>query len=143
MGDMPLTLVEVQKYLYVKKGAHEYAPLFNIQRALDILKKNNLVSEYLGFWSLCNNKKILKKRAQNTKFTTMKWKILKKKGRFLPYIPYIKSISVTGSIALNNADENSDIDILIKTKKDEIWTTRFLTTIISFLLIKIPHGCLN
>lgn len=48
--------------------------------------------------------------------------------------PQIQMIALCNSRAMGEADENSDIDLFIITKKGNLWTARFLVTAITSLL---------
>jgi hypothetical protein len=48
----------------------------------------------------------------------------------LAYIPMVLGIFITGNLAMNNADENDDIDLLIITKAKTLWSTRLLITLV-------------
>lgn len=61
--------------------------------------------------------------------------IANKGALILSKIPTIKGIFVTGALAMNNADENSDIDLMIVTKKNFLWTTRLA----SYLLLNLMN----
>lgn len=50
----------------------------------------------------------------------------------LGFIPTIKFIGISGSLAMKNSDANDDIDIFVISEAGLTWTTRFLT---AFLLI--------
>jgi predicted nucleotidyltransferase len=45
-------------------------------------------------------------------------------ANLLSKIPTIKLICATGSIAINNADQDADLDLFIVTSKDTLWLTR-------------------
>ena len=49
---------------------------------------------------------------------------------FLQIIPFIRTIFLTGSVARIEATEKSDIDFLIITQKNRIWTCRALVTLL-------------
>ena len=49
-----------------------------------------------------------------------------KAAQILSFLPTIKMIAITGALAMNNANEESDIDFLLITKKGSLWTTRLL-----------------
>jgi len=111
---------------------------------------SNFIEEYNGFYFLKNRKEIVKTRIERQKISDQKWKKAIKIIKQLQIIPYLKMIAVSGSLALDNAKEQSDIDLLIVAKHKRIWTVRFL--IIFFLQIfgKRRHGkktrnraCLN
>jgi len=73
-------------------------------------------------------KKILRKRVSKKKLI-----IAKKSASILSFIPTIKMIGVTGSLAMDNSTEESDIDLMIITQKNTLWLTR----LISYLFLTI------
>ena len=71
-------------------------------------------------------------------------------ARFFPYVPFVRMVALTGSTALENASPESDIDVLIMSAKDRIWTTRFFITLVAHFTGKRRYGnkiknriCLN
>jgi D-beta-D-heptose 7-phosphate kinase/D-beta-D-heptose 1-phosphate adenosyltransferase len=60
------------------------------------------------------------------KYSQKKMRIAKKASKIISKIKSVKFIGVTGSIAMNNANKNSDIDLMIITRKNSLWSTRFL-----------------
>lgn len=67
-------------------------------------------------------KRILRRRVSKKKFETAK-----KAAKILSLIPNIKMVAVTGSLAMNNSADESDIDFLVITKAGTLWTTRLLS----------------
>ena len=51
----------------------------------------------------------------------------KKVAGWLRLIPWIKMVAVTGNLAMDNAEKNDDIDLLIVTARKRLWLTRLLT----------------
>ncbi|OGD67885.1 hypothetical protein A3F08_03185 [Candidatus Berkelbacteria bacterium RIFCSPHIGHO2_12_FULL_36_9] len=63
----------------------------------------------------------------------------------LCFIPYIRGVLLTGSMAEQNIKEESDIDFFVQTKKGRIWMTRglvvfFLTIIGQYRSKRITAG---
>jgi len=52
----------------------------------------------------------------------------------LDKIPWILSVCIGNSVAMNNAHKDSDIDLFIITRKNRIWTSRIILTFILFIL---------
>jgi len=73
-------------------------------------------------------------RKNKDKIARRKWIIAKKVAKSLIRIPSVLSILVTGNLSMNNSGIDDDIDLLIITKKNTIWTTRFLANITTDLL---------
>lgn len=54
--------------------------------------------------------------------------------RLLGIFPQIQMVALCNSRAMGEADENSDIDLFIIAKKGNLWTARFLTTLLTSML---------
>lgn len=162
--DYPLTGFEVFKYLinpsHIIAQSEQEKGLKSESLAkpkfLDVLKalKNksliNFIEEKNGFYFLRGREKMIRTRIDCQKISEQKWKKVKKIISLLQVIPYIRLIAISGSVALDNAKKQSDIDLLIITKHKRIWTVRFLITFLIHLLGKRRHGqktanriCLN
>jgi hypothetical protein len=71
-------------------------------------------------------------------FLNSKIKLAKDLSRLLSNFPNILFIGVTGSVASFYPQKNDDIDLIIITKDNTLWSTRFLLKL--FLIYKkIPH----
>lgn len=70
------------------------------------------------------------KRLMRKRISKRKLRKAKKAAEILSLLPMVKMIAVTGALAMNNANEDSDIDFLMITKKGSLWTTRFLAIIL-------------
>lgn len=171
--DYPLTGFEVFKYLISPshiisqsnlRQSLQLEPLakpgfLNVLRALKNKSLNNYIEEKNGFYGLkkISQKselkyidRLIKTRIEHQKISDQKWKRAKKIIKWLQFIPYLRMVLVSGSLALDNAKEGSDIDLLIITKHKKIWTNRFLITFFIHIVGKRRHGkktanrlCLN
>jgi len=77
-----------------------------------------------------------KSRLQREKYSKEKFKIAKKTAKLISKIPTVKFVGITGALAMNNAGENSDIDLMIITKGNYLWTTRLLCLFLLFNKIR-------
>ncbi|OGZ60960.1 MAG: hypothetical protein A2919_00450 [Candidatus Spechtbacteria bacterium RIFCSPLOWO2_01_FULL_43_12] len=137
MADVALTPLEVKKYTLQKRDT---LSLFEIHNALNSLKNKEAVVGKNGFWTIKTGEFSAQNRLEGTKNSAFKWKKFSTIASFIPYVPYVRGIAVTGSVALNNATPKSDIDILITTESGKIWTTRFLITVVSWVLGSRRYG---
>ncbi|MBN1618086.1 hypothetical protein JW887_01965 [Candidatus Dojkabacteria bacterium] len=64
-----------------------------------------------------------------------KLKYAKDLVKFLSWIPWIKFIAISGSVAFNTASENDDIDVFIVTKRNRLWLTRFC----EWMVLSLKH----
>lgn len=108
-----------------------YHSVFNFTLSKEELKK----------WE-AGPKLVLKKRTKKLKVITKKTidhenlrklQIAQKATSLLSKIPTIKFIGITGSLAMNNAKTESDIDLMVITKANTLWVSR----IAAYILLKI------
>jgi predicted nucleotidyltransferase len=97
-------------------------------------RKVPLIFSSNEFYFIKEEKKQVKERLRKEKFSKNKIKIAKEYSEVLKFLPFIKFIGITGSLAMGNADFYSDIDLLIITKRNTLWTTRLL--VLLFLKFK-------
>lgn len=105
------------------------------------------------YYFISGREGLIYKRLIKQRYSNKKIELAKKASKVLAKIPSIKMIGVTGSLAMNNASKNSDIDLVIITKMGTLWTTRLVTYIILKILnfpIRVPGSlvekdmfCLN
>ena len=83
-----------------------------------------------SYYFLKGRDKIIKTRLDRERWSQKKIDLAKKTARQLRFIPWIKLIGVTGALAMNNAEENDDVDLLIVTIANRLWLTRLLVVMI-------------
>lgn len=136
--DYPLTIFEMEKYLMraeVKNpSAEEKFDLAGIMSILEGKELKNLIEEYRGFYFLPNRQDLVAQRIQRNKISEKKIKIALKVIRCLRFVPFIRMAAITGRLAMKNAEEKSDLDLLIVIKKDKLFTGRFLVTALVHLM---------
>lgn len=102
----------------------------------------------------------LKKKYKEPKITPRqvgdqkaKFEIAKRAARTISRVPFVKMVGVTGSLAMNSAQEWADIDLMLIVKKDTLWISRpfvYLALIFAGLKTREPKSkdekdllCLN
>lgn len=88
-----------------------------------------------GFYYIKGRERIIYKRITKNRYSKTKIDMAKKASGLISLLPGIRMVGLTGSLAMDNADMGSDIDLLIITKRGHLWSTRFLT----YLLLKIAN----
>lgn len=58
-------------------------------------------------------------------------------------LPWIKLVAVTGALAMDNADERDDIDLMIVTEKNRLWIARPLVILLISLFFKCRKSNLS
>jgi hypothetical protein len=132
--DYPLTSFEIWKYLISYNTKHiayskkDEITLADVIKELenDEIKKN--LEEYQGFYFLKGRKELAKERKERNKISEKKFKIIKRAVWWLRFVPFIRTIAVTGRMAMKNADWKSDLDLFVVIKSGHIFTGRMLVT---------------
>ena len=140
--DYPLNKREIYIYLNV------FCTQDEVESTLLSLENSRILYQKATFYllndaniSLGNNEKLAfdkvnlrKKRNQKaTEYLQKAYEISKKIAKF----PFIKMVSLSGSISKNSIDEGADIDYFIITAKNRLWIARF------FLMLYKKIGLLN
>jgi len=120
-----------------------YADLFDWVLTTDETKSRQITSEIPGykpvvqsrdgFVFLSGRERLIKLRHQREKISQKKITISQTTFRFLSKIPTIVAVFLTGSVAVGNAKQSADIDLMIITKQNTLWLTR--ATVFFFLKI--------
>jgi predicted nucleotidyltransferase len=154
--EYPMTSFEIWKYLNKKTEDTEsldnipVCTLRDVQEKLEDKAVAELVEEYQGYFFLRGRKDLVAVRLERNKLANEKFKILRKVIWWLRFVPFVRMVAVTGSMAMKNTEESSDIDVLVVLKQGKIFTGRLLVTIMVHLLGKRRYAnkiqnriCLN
>lgn len=133
-----LTIFEIYRYL-INDGRG--ANMIEIEKTL---ADSSVIKSQNGFyWTdapvINTSTDCFKRRMENTKTSAAKIKKAKKIALLLSIIPWIKSIGISGSVSMNGAKPESDIDFFIISYKNRIWLTRLLTVILTQLIGQRRH----
>lgn len=71
-----------------------------------------------------------KEKLERKKYSTGKLRIAREAAVVLRRVPSVKMAAVTGSLAMLNAGENSDIDLMIVVSAGNLWTTRIIVALL-------------
>lgn len=123
--DFPLTFSELTKWSVSDKMSA------GISNNIQISTKNR-------YFYLDTDSDIVYKRELRKRISAQKFKIARYSAKIIGILPSVKMVGITGSLAMENAVEDSDIDIIIFTKKGTLWTTRaFVYLFICLFKIKL------
>lgn len=126
----PPTFEEIHTFFKIRMPKSKLQIILNKMHSLRLVDYDKNLKRYtLGEYS--KNFKELKLKAQYSKLKTEKIKLYIK---LLSIFPQIRLIGLSGTVAMNNARKEDDIDLFIITSKDRLWTGRFMAIVISYLL---------
>jgi predicted nucleotidyltransferase len=126
--DHPLTLLEVYKYLLKLGPQDSIADLMEVESSLSDLQSQRLILQDKGFYFLPGREALVKSRLENNYYSTARLNLAKKYLPGVRFVPFVSAIALTGSEAINNSKQGSDIDLLVLTEPNRIWTARLLLT---------------
>lgn len=122
--DYPLKKEEVEKWIKD----------IRILRYSDIKKANGVIQHKQNFMFLKDREELIATRNQRETISEKKLAIVRRIRSILRYVPTVKLIGLSGSVAAGNAARDADIDLFIITEAGTLWLTRLLTTIVAELL---------
>jgi len=142
--DYPMTGFEIWKYLtrINNSQAEQENEIHDLSAVLDELEEDNLkkyIEEFRGFYFLKGRRKLVSQRIKRNKISERKYKIVLRVTRILRFVPFVRMVAVTGRLAMKNAQEKSDLDLLVVLKQGKIFTGRFLVTLVVHFLGKRRH----
>jgi Nucleotidyltransferase domain len=134
----PLTSIEI----------FERCTLNNVEDttiALQELQQLKIVYCINGFYTLHNNEQLVERRLTANAFATKSLQKAKLISKLIKRFPYVRAIMLSGSIAKNYMDEQSDIDYFIVTAPNRLWVCRLFFVLVQKILFfnKYKYFCYN
>jgi predicted nucleotidyltransferase len=159
--DHPLTLLELGKYLLQAKASdkqpegqsqEKIAAKIALSEILACLEGDlaGQVSNKYGFYFLTGREQIADNRWHNNLYSVTRLKRAKKFLKRVRHVPFVSAVALTGSEAINNSKQGSDIDLLVLAQTNRIWLARLFLTLYFQVFGVRRHGnkienrfCLN
>lgn len=123
--DYALTAAQINKYLI---GKHDYS-LDKQRGALSELVAAKKLTILEDLYCLSGREKLLLKRKTATRVSATKVEIARKQTKIMTFLPWVDGIWITGNVAVTNARDQDDIDLLVITKNSYVWLTRLILLI--------------
>lgn len=127
--DYPLTPEEVRKRLIGFKASEK-----DTLEALSLLVDDGVIEKTADTYHLEKRAETYGLRKEKGVYSSQKIKKAQRIARTLKFIPHVRFIGLTGSLASNNSPYNDDIDFLIVTTTKRLWITRFFVVLVLKLL---------
>jgi len=150
--DFPLTGFEIWRYL-IASGKLENKKFSAGKIFAALGESENLKSKICqsrGFCTFAGREEIVGKRLMRKKLADEKWKKMRKYFQVMNAVPFLRGIFVSGSLAMENSRDDSDVDVIVVAKYGRIWTVRTFITVLAAVLGIRRHGdktenriCLN
>jgi hypothetical protein len=136
----PLSFEEIGRFLPIKSSLKE------LEEGLSLLVSKKSIFLIDDFYLLREDFELVERRLNGNKKAKEMMKTAEKVGLFLSQIPFIRGLAVSGSLSKDFADDHSDIDHFLITKRNRLWISRtfiFFIVRIAALRGNQDKFCLN
>lgn len=152
--DMPLSAFEIWKHLMVQEpeqpAEERKCTLGDVFKLLASGTLSAKIDEQNGLYSLPGREDLVARRIRAEKISVSKLKRMRRLAALLAYVPYLRMLGATGSLAMKNGARESDWDMFVVLRSGKIWIGRTILTGFLHLIGKRRHGdkiqdraCLN
>ena len=121
--EYPMTAGEVHRYLTCRRAPYKEVSA--------ILADRTHFTQVGDYFTLRGRQEIVRTRTRRTGIAKRLWPRAAHYGRVFASLPFVRMVAVTGSMAMSNADERTDIDYMIVTGPGRLWTTRALCLVVA------------
>jgi hypothetical protein len=122
--NFPLTLAEIHERLIGTPISQ-----MRLIRQIRLMLKAKSIAQTGAYYHLPGQKSLVVSRLNRAQFSASQLARAKSLALHLTHVPNVLAIYLTGSLAMQNSDVNSDIDFMIITQNGRLWTTRLLLTL--------------
>jgi hypothetical protein len=117
--DYPLTLEEICRGLPIVASSADVAAALEVAR--------DFVSGVDSYHALAGREALVETRARRAEASRTLMRRANSYGRLIARVPFVRMVAVTGSLAVDNAEDGDDVDYLIVTAPGRVWLARALT----------------
>lgn len=118
--EYPLKTDEIHRYLI------EYPA--EISQVREALASGRLTQEYLeregDYFLLRGREEVIATRSRRAGYARKLWPQAEHYGRMIARLPFVRMVTVTGSLVMNNVESRPDIDYLVATEPGRVWVCR-------------------
>lgn len=124
--EYPLTQAELNRYLFkLEPDAHH----------IDVmLKESRKIRRRGSYYQLAESSDRVATRHERELIAKRFWRRVEKHRWVFQLIPFVRLVAVCNTLALGNPKEESDIDVVVVTQPNRLFTARLLLTILLHLL---------
>ncbi len=136
----PLTAKEIHQGLDVSSD------LSSVFEELNLMEQEGLLFKFEELYTLRNDHSVITKRRAGNQKAQALLSMAHQKARFISRFPFIRGISISGSLSKNYADEKSDLDFFIITHPKRLWIARTMFILARKMLVakkNYKNYCLN
>ena len=121
--EYPLTAGEIHRYLISTKASFE--------EVCQALADDTRITAVGGYFTLRDREQLVETRKRRAEIAARLWNKARRYGRMIAWLPFVRMVAVTGSLAMNNTEEDKDIDFMVVTAPGRLWTVRALSLLVA------------
>lgn len=130
----PVTAIEIWRSLVGYEGDEE----ISLREVQDVLANSDWLRDKVDkkwgyYYASPARPEIVDEYLRRHRLAQMKWKITRKVVKWLQYVPFARGIFGSGSLAVMNTRESSDLDLFVVVEGGRIWTARLLLLLVAQL----------
>ncbi len=126
--DYPLAISEIHRYLSFQQTA-----LADVQAAVDALVETCAVVQAGEWFALPGRQALAEVRQRRGIIAGRLWRKAQRYARIIAFLPYVRMVAVTGSLAMDNTEEGNDVDLMLVATPGRLWTVRALAVLVTRL----------
>lgn len=123
--DYPLSAEEIHRYLEVPASLKAVQDTLHNGRLTP-----NRISRHGDFFTLPGRQAIVSTRLWRAQLAAQIWPKARRYGQLMAHLPFVRMVAISGSLAVDNVEPNTDIDYLIVTEPGRLWLCRALVIIL-------------
>jgi hypothetical protein len=120
--DYPLTLEELHRFLVSPAGKEE---IISCLQGMDLICKKE------RYYFLANRAEIVETRKYRESVSSRGYARAFRYGRMLGRLPFIRMVTLTGSLAMRNCDQTGDYDYMLIASRGRVWTARIFALLLN------------
>ncbi len=124
--DYSLAISEIHRYL-----SFERAALTDVQAAVEELVQAGAVVRAAEWFALPGRQALAEVRRRRARASASLWRRALRYARIIASLPFVRMVAVTGSLAMDNAERDNDVDFMLVAAPGRLWTARALAVLVT------------
>jgi hypothetical protein len=129
--EFPLRLEEIHRFLPLRASMEEVADIVG-ELGVEIETQG-------GYYFLARRGKIVELRRERELRSRSLLPLALKYGRILGFLPFIRMVALTGSLAVMNVSKEVDFDYMLVTQPGRLWTARAFALLLNRMTKQLGH----
>lgn len=126
--DYPLAISEIHRYLTMQEATEQ-----EVVQALGEMLDSGAIVRTGEWFALPGRALLAQTRHYRCEIAGNLWHKAMRYGRVIAALPFVRMVAVTGSLVMDNAEQDKDIDFMLVTAPNQLWTCRALVLLVTRL----------